>query len=122
MVVDSAGSSTATKKQLAGKYGMDVELLEKLGRFVNVPSEREMPLGGAGGAGAGAGAGSVRYVGDAESGEDIVVREVSLLFDISALNFSYFSLIYGTGRVEGANTNCYMMTSRRHLNLTGPTT
>jgi len=75
MVVDSAGGSAATKKQqLAGKYGIDVELLEKLARSVNVPSsEREtMPLGGAG---AGAGAG-VRYVQDAESGEDIVVREV----------------------------------------------
>jgi hypothetical protein len=55
---------------------VDVELLEKLVRSVNVPSEseREMPLGGAG---AGAGAGSVRYVRDAESGEDIAVREVS---------------------------------------------
>jgi hypothetical protein len=80
VVDDSAGSSTvATKKQLAGKYGMDVELLEKLVRNVNVPSEREVPLGGAG-AGAGAGAGSVRYVSDAESGEDIAVREVSWLF------------------------------------------
>jgi hypothetical protein len=74
MVVDSAERSTTTKKQLAGKYGVDVELLEKLVRSVNVPieSEREMPLGGAG-----AGAGSVRYVRDAESGEDIAVREVS---------------------------------------------
>ena len=73
MVVDGAGGSTATKKQLAGKYGIDVELLEKLARSVNVPSsEREtVPLGGAG-----AGAG-VRYVKDAESGEDIAVREVS---------------------------------------------
>jgi hypothetical protein len=73
MVFDSAGSSTvATKKQLAGKYGMDVELLEKLVRSVNVPSEseREMPLGGAD-------VGSVRYVRDAEGGEDIAVREVS---------------------------------------------
>jgi hypothetical protein len=84
VVDDSAGSSTvATKKQLAGKYGMDVELLEKLVRNVNVPSDREMPLGGAG-----AGAGSVRYDSDAESGEDIAVREVSWLFSyelISAL-------------------------------------
>jgi hypothetical protein len=68
MVADSAESSMVTKrKQLAGKYGMDVELLEKLVRYVNVPSIREMPLGGAGGAG----------VGKAESGEDIAVREVS---------------------------------------------
>ena len=76
VVDDSAGSSMATKKQLAGKYGMDVELLEKLVRYVNVPSEseREMSLGGAG-----AGVGSVKYVRDAdsESGEDIAVREVS---------------------------------------------
>lgn len=72
MVVDSAERSTTTKKQLAGKYGVDVELLEKLVQSVNVPSEseREMPLGGAG-------AGSVRYIKDAESGEDIAVREVS---------------------------------------------
>jgi hypothetical protein len=75
MVVDSAGSSTATKKQLAGKYGVDVELLEKLVRSVNVPSEseseREM------------GDGNLRYVRDAESGEDIAVREVSSLFSMS---------------------------------------
>ena len=71
-VVDSAGSSTATKKQLAGKYGMDVELLEKLVRYVNVPSESEREIGRAG-----AGVGNVGYVRDAESGEDIAVREVS---------------------------------------------
>jgi hypothetical protein len=83
VVDDSAGSSTvATTKQLAGKYGVDVGLLEKLVRYVNVPSEseREIPLGGAG---AGVGAGSARYVKDAESGEDIVVREVSWLFSMS---------------------------------------
>lgn len=72
MAVDGAGGSTATAatKKLAGKYGVDVELLEKLVRSVNVPSEREsgeMPLGGAG---------AGRYVGDVENGEDIVVREV----------------------------------------------
>jgi hypothetical protein len=33
--------------------------------------------------------------------------------------FSNFLLIYGTGGVEGANAYCYIMTSRRHLNLTG---
>ena len=76
VLLDSAGgagsSMAATKQQqqqqLAGKYGMDVEMLEKLVRSVNVPSER------------GAGAGSARYVRDAESGEDIAVRVVSLLF------------------------------------------
>lgn len=73
VVVDSAGSCSTATKQLAGKYGIDVELFEKLMRSVNVPSEREMmPLGGAG-----TGAGSVRHVRDAESGEDIAVREVS---------------------------------------------
>jgi hypothetical protein len=53
---------------------VDVELLERLVRSVNVPSEREsnskVPLGGAG-------AGTRGYVRDAESGEDIAVREVS---------------------------------------------
>ncbi|KAF8496709.1 hypothetical protein F5888DRAFT_1701989 [Russula emetica] len=78
MVVDDSGgsSTTATTKQLAKKYGVDVELLEKLVRYVNVPSEHEMPPLGDAGAGAGAGAGSVRYVKDAEGGEDIAVREV----------------------------------------------
>lgn len=79
MVVDSNGNSTAkamATKKLAGKYGMDVELLEKLVRSVNVPSEREMMPSG--------GAGSVRrYVRDAESGEDIAVREVSYFLPMS---------------------------------------
>jgi len=68
---DAGRSMAATKQQqqqLAGKYGMDVEMLEKLVRSVNVPSER------------GSGTGSARYVRDAESGEDIAVRVVSLLF------------------------------------------
>ena len=34
--------------------------------------------------------------------------------------FSYFSLIYGTGGVEGTNGYCYMMTSRRRLSLANP--
>jgi uncharacterized protein (DUF58 family) len=61
------GGSTATRQQLAEKYGMDVERLEKLVRSVNVPSVREIPLGGSG----------VRYVRNAERGEDNAVREVS---------------------------------------------
>ena len=79
VVVDNAGNSTATKG-LAGKHGIDVVLLEKLVRSVNVPSEREMvPLGGAG-----TRAGTVgRHVRDAESGEDIAVREVSYLLSMS---------------------------------------
>jgi hypothetical protein len=96
VVDDSAGSSsssptaTATAtKQLAGKYGLDVELLEKLARHVNVPptrSGRETPLGGAGagaGAGAGTGAGTGTGTGTgagAESGDDIAVWEVSSFF------------------------------------------
>jgi hypothetical protein len=68
-VVGASGSSSsstaaALSRQLAEKYGMDVERLEKLVRSVNVPSVRE-PLGGA-------------TVRDAESGEDIVVKEVSV--------------------------------------------
>ena len=85
MVNDGAESSTTTTmatdmatktKKLAVKYGMDVEMLEKLVRSVNVPSEGESgtPLGGVG---AGASAGAGRYVRDAEGGENIVVREVS---------------------------------------------
>jgi hypothetical protein len=88
MVADSAGSSTVATKQLAGKYGVDVELLERLVRFVNVPSEREVPLGGAG---------SVRDVRNAESGEDIPVREVSsfLLYELMCVEFFlFFSLFF----------------------------
>ena len=83
VAVDSAGNSTTTAtamKQLAGKYGVDVELLEKLVRSVNVPSEREskIPLSGAG-----AGAGGAKHIRDAESGEDIAVREVSYFLSMS---------------------------------------
>jgi len=58
-------TATTKEQQLAAKYGMDVERVRKLARFVNVPSVRELPRR----------AGTV--VGrDAESGEDVVVREV----------------------------------------------
>ncbi|KAF8478920.1 hypothetical protein DFH94DRAFT_746382 [Russula ochroleuca] len=70
MVIGAGGNSTtalAATRQLAEKYGLDVERLERLVRCVNVPSVRKQPLGG------GAGVGTVR---DAESGEDIVVKEV----------------------------------------------
>jgi hypothetical protein len=79
VVVDSAGTTAATR-QLAGKYGMDVELLEKLVRSVNVPSEREGSKMALGGAGAGS---ARRYVRDAESGEDVAVREVSYSLSMS---------------------------------------
>jgi hypothetical protein len=74
MVIGAGGNSTtalAATRQLAEKYGLDVERLERLVRCVNVPSVRKQPLGG------GAGVGTVR---DAESGEDIVVKEVSCFF------------------------------------------
>ena len=69
-----AGDGAVEVRRLAEKYGMDVELLERLVRSVNVPSVRED-----GGAGAVA-AGSVRYVRDAESGEENPVKEVSPFF------------------------------------------
>ena len=84
VAVDSAGNSTTTAtamKQLAGKYGVDVELLEKLVRSVNVPSERESKIPSSG-AGAGAG-GARKHIRDAESGEDIAVREVSYFLSMS---------------------------------------
>ncbi|KAI0282734.1 hypothetical protein BC826DRAFT_1063009 [Russula brevipes] len=52
---------------LAEKYGVDEGRLERLVRSVNVPSVREGGHGGGGG---------MRYVRDAESGEDAVVTEV----------------------------------------------
>jgi hypothetical protein len=82
------------RRRLAEKYGMDVERFERLVRSVNVPSVRE---------GGGSGdAGSVRYVRDAESGEDVPVREVSPFF-LSRRPF-FFLICFCTGRVEGAKT------------------
>jgi hypothetical protein len=54
---------------LAEKYGMDVEKVERLVRFVNVPSVREGEKGV-----------RRRYVRDAESGEEVAITEVSLYF------------------------------------------
>jgi len=71
---DGAGDGAVEARRLAEKYGMDVERFERLVRSVNVPSVRED-----GGAGAVA-AGSVRYVRDAESGEENPVKEVSTFF------------------------------------------
>lgn len=65
-----AGAGAVDMRQLAEKYGVDVERVERLVRSVNIPSVRED-----GGSGHGAG-GSVRYVRD-ENGEDIPVKEVS---------------------------------------------
>ncbi|KAI9508841.1 hypothetical protein F5148DRAFT_839333 [Russula earlei] len=58
----SHGAAETATRQLAEKYGMDVERLERLVQSVNVPSVRER--------------GSVTFVRDAESGEDITVAEV----------------------------------------------
>jgi hypothetical protein len=73
-MVGGGPSMAAAMRQLAEKYGVDVERLERLVRSVNVPSVREQPLGG------GAGVGGVRYVKDAEGGEDIEIKEVSFAF------------------------------------------
>jgi hypothetical protein len=73
-MVGGGPSMAAAMRQLAEKYGVDVERLERLVRSVNVPSVREQPLGG------GAGVGGVRYVKGAESGEDIEIKEVSFVF------------------------------------------
>ena len=74
MVGGGPSTVAAAMRQLAEKYGVDVERLERLVRSVNVPSVREQPLGG------GAGVGGVRYVKDAEGGEDIEIKEVSFVF------------------------------------------
>ena len=72
-------------RRLAEKYGMDVERFERLVRSVNVPSVRE------GGGGDAVAAGSVRYVRDSESGEDVLVKEVSPSFPFSStFSFSFF--------------------------------
>lgn len=68
-----SGAVAVDTRQLAEKYGVDVERVERLVRSVNVPSARE---DGEPGHGAG---GSVRYVRD-ENGEDIPVMEVSGFF------------------------------------------
>lgn len=95
--------TAAAVRQLAEKYGMDVERLERLVRSVNVPYVREPPLGD------GAGVGTARYVRDAESGENVVVKEVSCCFlgeGVSmGVNVFYF---FRTGGVEGANACCVM--------------
>jgi hypothetical protein len=55
----------AAAAQLAEKYAMDVGRLESLAHSVNVPRVRE---------------GGVRYVKDAQSGEETVISEVGLPF------------------------------------------
>ena len=73
--------AVGARRRLAEKYGMDVERFERLVRSVNVPSVRED--GGA----AAVATGSVRYVRDAESGEENPVKEVSSFF-LSPRHFS----------------------------------
>ncbi|KAI0303364.1 hypothetical protein B0F90DRAFT_1710466 [Multifurca ochricompacta] len=55
-------------EELAEKYGMDVERVERLVRTVNVPRVRE-------GGGVGATA-ARRYIRDAESGKEVMIQEV----------------------------------------------
>ena len=70
-VFGAGGAGGAVEvRRLAEKYGMDVERFERLVRSVNVPSVREDD-------GDAVDAGSVRYVRDVESGEDVLVKEVS---------------------------------------------
>lgn len=82
------------RQQLAEKYGMDVERLEKLVRCVNVPSVRE-PLDGA----------AVGYIRDSESGEDVVVKEVSFLFVWRGVVHLLGLMLVCIGGVEGANVS-----------------
>ena len=94
-----AGDGAVEARRLAEKYGVDVELFRRLVRSVNVPSVRE---DGA----AAVAAGSVRHVRDAESGEDVPVKEVSACFLVDVLSgldwFRMLMLLSRTGRVEGA--------------------
>ncbi len=72
------GGGAVEERELAEKYGLDGERLERLVRSVNVPGVLESS-GGAGAAGAG---GGMRYVRDAEGGEDIPVTEVSFVVPV----------------------------------------
>jgi hypothetical protein len=83
-----AADSGSVRRVLTEKYGMDVEGLEGLERFVNVPSVRE-------------GEKSVRrYVSDTENGEQVAVREVS--FNL----FIYFPLLLGGGQGPEEGSCC----------------
>ena len=85
----SGGGEATTRdddalRQLAEKYGMDVERLESLARSVNVPRVQE---------------GGVRYVKDAQSGEETAISEVGS----SSLFFSSrhgWGLMLRPGRME----------------------
>ena len=73
------GDDVVEARRLAEKYGMDVELFRRLVRSVNVPSVRED-------GGAAVDAGSVRHVRDAQSGEDVPVKEVGTCFLVDFLS------------------------------------
>jgi hypothetical protein len=94
-----AGDDAVEARRLAEKYGMDVELFRRLVRSVNVPSVRED-------GGAAVAAGSVRHVRDAESGEDVPVKEVSACFLVDFLRgldwLRMLMLSFRIDRVEGA--------------------
>jgi len=61
----------AALRQLAEKYGMDVERLESLARSVNVPRVRE---------------GGVIYIKDAQSGEETAISEVAWRESVAPLD------------------------------------
>jgi hypothetical protein len=61
----------AAAAQLAEKYAMDVGRLESLAHSVNVPRVRE---------------GGVRYVKDAQSGEETVISEVEWWESVAPLD------------------------------------
>ncbi|KAH9977117.1 hypothetical protein BGW80DRAFT_835695 [Lactifluus volemus] len=90
----------ASSLLLAEKYGMDVEKVERLVRFVNVPSVREGEKGV-----------RRRYVGDAESGEEVAITEGTKLSFCSSppkrselMPFVFILVVLG--RVEGTNEYC----------------
>jgi len=61
----------AALRRLAEKYGMDVERLESLARSVNVPRVRED---------------GVRYIKDAQSGEETAISEVAWRESVAPLD------------------------------------
>lgn len=93
-LVTTTRDDTAVLRQLAEKYGMDVERLESLARSVNVPRVRE---------------GGVRYIKDAQSGEETAISEVGsplLFFPVAPAR----CLMLHPGRVEGIGSPVGLLT------------
>ena len=76
--------SSNSAAQLAEKYAMDVGRLESLARSVNVPRVRE---------------GGVRYIRDAQSGEESVISEVGF----AVLVARQWSILNASLRSRGGN-------------------